>query len=142
MEILLVEKDRLVRDQIKVGLQQFPEFSVTWGDGYAAINQLRQQHYDAVFLGLPSGLREAHHLIEHLRSFDRDTNLIAVVPEKIAKDIAADKSRFNISSIINTPLDVEQFFRLIARMRERDRVNQEVETQSRGAGANRGGAPR
>ena len=115
MEILLVEKDHLVRDQIKVGLQQFPEFSVTWGEGYAALNELRQQHYDAVFLGLPGALREAHHQLEHLRSFDRETTLVCVVPERLAKDVASDKARFNISSVISTPLDVEEFFRLVAR---------------------------
>lgn len=129
MEILLVMRDRLVRDQIKVGLQQFSEFSVTWGEGYAALNELRQQRYDAVFLGLPARLREAHHLLDHLRSFDRTTPLVVVVSDKIARDIAADKARFNISSVVSTPLDVADFFRLVARIRERNK--QEGDAQGR-----------
>ena len=52
MDILLVESDRHVRDQVKVGLQQFQEFNVTWGEGYAALNELRQRRFDCVFIGV------------------------------------------------------------------------------------------
>ena len=64
MEILLVAEDRLVRDQVKVGLQQFPEFSVTTGEGYAAINEARQREFDCVFLGVDFAGTDGFRLLE------------------------------------------------------------------------------
>ena len=52
LEILLVEKDPMVRDHLKVGLNQFAEFSITVGTGYGGVNHLRSQPYDCVFLGI------------------------------------------------------------------------------------------
>jgi DNA-binding NtrC family response regulator len=119
MDILLVERDRYVRDQIKVGLQQFPEITVTWGEGYAAINDLRQREYDAVFLGLPPKHDEATRLLEHLRSIDRTTELVVITGERLARDMAREKAKFNIASFVATPIRAEDFFRTVARMRER-----------------------
>ena len=78
MEILLVESDRQVRDQVKVGLQQFPEFNVTVGEGYAALNELRQSRFDCVFIGIDPNGTEGLSLLDHMRSFDRSTDLVVM----------------------------------------------------------------
>ena len=121
MEILLVERDRYIRDQVKVGLQQFPEFTVTWGEGYAAINELRQREYDAIFLGLPTNHQEAKQVLEHLRSIDRMTDLVIVANERLCRDMSREKARFNIASFVPTPLNAVEFFRTVSRLRERRR---------------------
>ena len=79
MEILLVEKDHLVRDQVKVGMQQFPEFHVTCVEGYGGMNTLRQRPFDAVFLGVPEDFAEARRMIEHLRGIDRGIDLVVMI---------------------------------------------------------------
>ncbi len=119
MEILLVEKDHLVRDQVKVGMQQFPEFHVTCVEGYGGMNTLRQRPFDAVFLGVPEDFAEARRMIEHLRGIDRGIDLVVMISERSAKDMAAEKPRFDIWSILSTPIGVTDFFRLVARLRER-----------------------
>jgi DNA-binding NtrC family response regulator len=119
MEVLVVEKDRLVRDQVKVGLQQFPEFHVTCVEGYGGMNTLRQKAFDAVFLGVPADQQEARRMIEHLRGIDRGVDLVVMVEAGMVKELAAEKPRHDIWSIMPTPLDVTDFFRLVARLRER-----------------------
>jgi DNA-binding response OmpR family regulator len=119
MDILLVERDRLVRDQVKVGLQQFPEFTVTWGEGYAAINELRQRRYDLVFLGCDNAEKEVLRLLKHLRSFNQAIEVVLIVAPRTAKDLAAEKGRLNIQAFLHTPIDVRDFFRLVARLRTR-----------------------
>ena len=121
MEILLVVRDHLIRDQIKVGLQQFSEFDVTVGEGYAAINEIRQHQYDSVFIAIDPENKEGFRLLEHLRSFDSSTQTIVVTPERHARELAPEKSRMHISSFLNTPIDVTEFFRLVSRLRERKR---------------------
>ena len=117
--MLLVEKDRLVRDQIKVGLQQFAEFTVTWGEGYAAINELRQRPYDVVFIGCDNKDEECVRLLKHLRTFDRTTEVIVVCGQRTAKDLHAEKTKLNVSGFVHTPLNVLDFFRVVGRLRAR-----------------------
>ena len=109
-----------MRDQIKVGLQQFPEFTVTCGEGIAAINELRQKSYDCVFLGVaPDDQAEGVRLLETLRSFDRTTEVLVVTSGKVAKDMQGLKGRMSINGFVQVPVDVTDFFRAVARFRER-----------------------
>lgn len=119
MDILLIERDKLVRDQVKVGLQQFPEFSVTCGEGFAGLNELRQHDFDAIFLGIPADGKNRLKLIEHLRSFDFNTELVVMAEERGIKDLSKVKSKFNVTSFLSTPITAGEFFRLVARIRER-----------------------
>lgn len=119
MEILLVEKDALVRDQVKVGLQQIPNFRVTVGTGHRGINELRSQHFDCVFLGFDPHDRDSVSLLQHLRSFDKTTEVVVMTPPRHAKDMAADKARFDIHAFLQTPIDPKDLFEFIGRFVER-----------------------
>jgi DNA-binding NtrC family response regulator len=137
MEILLVEKDPLVRDQVKVGLQQFSEFTVTVGDGYQGINELRQRPFDCVFLGVDAKDKENARLLQHMRSFDKTTELVVLTVGRSAKELAADKAKWNIHSFLQTPLDVKEFFGFLGRFLERrtDRENSQIRKSSKPANA-------
>ena len=130
MEILLVEKDNLVRDQVKVGLQQFPEFTVTCGEGYAAINEVRQRHFDCIFIGVDPRNADGMRLLKHLRGFDRTTEVVAITASKNLKDLANEKSRLNIAATVATPVVANEFFRLVGRLRAR-RLESEQPQRSR-----------
>lgn len=124
----------MVRDQIKVGLQQFSEFTVTWGEGYAAINELRQRPYDVVFIGCDSKGEECVRLLKHLRSFDHTTEVIVISGQRTARDLHGEKTKMNISGFLQTPINVVEFFRVVGRLRAR---RQENETVTRGAAPSR-----
>jgi DNA-binding NtrC family response regulator len=119
MEVLLVEKDALVRDHVKVGLQQFPEFVVTVGQGFAGINEMRGRHFDAVFLGVDPREKDTVKLMHHLRSFDTTTELFVMTDGRNVKDMAVDKTKFNIHSFLPKPIEPREFFGLIGRFLER-----------------------
>jgi DNA-binding NtrC family response regulator len=119
MDILLIEKDHLVRDMVKVGLQLFPEFTVIWGEGYAGINELRQRSFDCVFLGVDSVQGDGMKLLRHMRSFDRATELVLMAPTRVAKELASERTKHNVTGLLTTPIEVTEFFKLIGRMRAR-----------------------
>ena len=119
MDILLVEKDPLTRDQLKVGLQQFPEFQVTVGEGYRGINELRNQGFDGVFIGVDPRDKESSGLLQHLRSFDQTTELVVLTASRNLKDMAADKGRYDIYTFLQTPIDPKELFEFVGRFRER-----------------------
>ena len=123
MEILLVEKDALTRDHLKVGLQQFPEFQITVGLGYRGINELRAQQFDCVFLGVDPRDQESMGQLQHLRSFNRTVELIVMTSPRNAKDMAADKAKYDIHSFLSTPIDPRELFEFIGRFLERHSGN-------------------
>lgn len=136
MEVLLVVKDPLVRDQVKVGLQQFHEFVVTVGKGFAGINELRSKTFDCVFLGVDPKDKDSLKLLYHMRSFDKSTELVVLCGN--VKDMSADKGKYDIHSFLQTPLDVKEFFGFLGRFLERrtDRGNGAVrKNQKQPAGA-------
>lgn len=119
MEILLIEKDPLVRDQLKVGLQQFPGIKVTTGVGYRGVNELRSRSFACVFLTVDPTDKESLGMLAHLRSFDQTTELVALVPSQEPKALANEKAKHNIHSLLRTPLDPKDLFSFLGRFKER-----------------------
>jgi DNA-binding NtrC family response regulator len=119
MEVLLVEKDPLVRDHVKVGLQQYADCHVTVGTGHAGINEARGRHFDAVFLGVDPRQKDTVKLLHALRAFDTTTELFVLTSPRNIKDMAVDKSKYDIQAFVPTPIDAKEFFGLLGRFVER-----------------------
>jgi len=119
MDILLITSDRLLRDQIKVGLQQFPEFRVVCGESFAGVNMSRSAEFDYVFMELGETPQDALTLLKHLRSFDQEMNVVALADRRAIKDLGREKQRLGISSFLRRPLDLREFFKCVARIRAR-----------------------
>lgn len=117
--MLLIVKDPLVRDQVKVGLAQFSEFTVTVGIGYEGLNELRLKPFDCVFLGVDPRDKETMRWLQHLRSFDKTTELVVLADGRQIKELAAVKSRWDIHSFLQTPVAVKEFFAFVGRFLER-----------------------
>lgn len=134
MEVLLVEKDPLIRDQVKVGLQQFDEFHVTVGQGHAGVSEARSKVFDCVFLGADPREKDTMKLIQHLRSFDKSSELFVLTAPRNVKDMAVDRTKYNIHSFVQTPISVKEFFGLLGRFLERrtERKNSALRKQERG----------
>lgn len=132
MEVLLVEKDPLIRDQVKVALQQFPEFHVTAGTGHAAINELRSRTFDCLFLGVDPRQKDTVKLLHHLRSFDTTTELFVLTASRNVRDMAVDKTKYNIHSFVQTPIVVRELFGLLGRFLERRTERNAPQPKKRG----------
>ncbi len=119
MEFLLITSDSLLRDQVKVGLQQFPEFRVTCGESFQGVNMVRTMDFDLVFLELGQNSPDNLTLVNLLRSFDSTTGVVALAEDQVIKDLSPQKQKHGITAFLSVPLDVTEFFRLISRMRAR-----------------------
>lgn len=131
MEILLITSDNLLRDQVKVGLQQFLEFRVTCGESFPGVNMLRTVDCEFVFLELGDSTRDCLTQLRHLRSFDRTVEVIALADDRVIRDLGREKQRHGINAFLRKPLDVSEFFRLVARLRARREESEVVETTPR-----------
>jgi len=120
MNILLLEKDKIVRDQILVGLQNFHEFAVDAAEGFPGLNRTRQKDYACLFIGCNPDDGEGLELLERFREWDRDTDVVLVTSYKKTKLLMSQRSRYNLFSILHVPIDPRDFFRLVGRIRKRN----------------------
>ncbi len=120
MNVLVLIKNKLVRDQVVVGLQNFPEFAIDLAEGFPGINKMRQKKYDAVFIGDIGNESIGGQMLERLREFDQETDVIVVADPKKARLLGSSRSKLNLLAILQEPLDVDDFFRLVARLRRKE----------------------
>lgn len=119
MEILLIEPDKVTRAHIKVGLEYVPGINVDLGESFSGINKARQKKYDYIIIGHEPDEFDGLNQLQILRDFDKETDVIIVTTPKFSKQVAGEKARLHIYSTLLKPLDVREFFRLVARMKER-----------------------
>jgi DNA-binding NtrC family response regulator len=119
MEALIVENDPLVRDQLKIALQQFPDVHVAVGTGYVTLNELRSRSFDCVFLGVDAAQHESLKLLSHLRAIDPSTQLFVVASASSCKDLAVDKAKYDVHAFLTVPLVPRELFAQLGRLFER-----------------------
>ncbi len=119
MDILLLEKDPLVRDRCLIGYQSFPDISVELSQGFQGLNLARQRNYDFIVIGCNPKDQEGMELIEALREFDKQTPVILVTTPKMGKKLQPQRSRLGLLSILHVPIDPKDFFRVLSRMRRK-----------------------
>ena len=119
MEVLLVEKDPLIRDLVKVGLQQFGEFQVTVGEGHTGVGEARSHRFDTVILGVDPADQDSMKLLQHLRSFETEADLFLLADAGNVKDLAATKGKFDVHSVVQTPIKPKDLFGMMSRYLER-----------------------
>ena len=120
MHILIIERNKIVRDQILVSRQNFQEFAVETGEGFGGLNKTKHRDYDCVFIGC--NLQDEHglELVEHFRESDSETDLVIVTPTKKAKSHQALRARYDVLSLLYVPIEPKEFFRLVARLRRKE----------------------
>ena len=114
MNILVLVRNKPIRDQIVVGLQNFPEFAVEIAEGFSGLNRTHQKDFDTVIIGCTEEEPEGLQLVERFRGYDEKTELVVVAEAKRAKVLVSQRSRFDITSVLQEPLDPEDFFRVVA----------------------------
>lgn len=119
MDVLLVEKDPLLRDLVKVGLQQFPGVQVTVGSGLSGVSLAQSKRFDAVLLGVDPRDQGSGQLLQHLRSFERDADLFVLTEARNVKDMSVDKTKYQVHSFVPAPVIVRDFFGMFGRYLER-----------------------
>ncbi len=119
MDVLILERDKLIRDQILVGLQNFPEFAVDLGEGFGGLNMTKQKDYHCVVIGTNLQDDNGMELVETFCQHEHESDLVLVTTTRRAKSHQSLRARYDVFSILYAPLDPREFFRLVARLRRR-----------------------
>ncbi len=120
MDVLVLESNKRIRDQIVVGLQNFPEFAVDTGEGFGGLNLARGKAYDFLFIGTNCADDIGMQMAQKFREAESDSGLILVTSAKKSKAHQQLRTRFDVLSMLYVPIEPADFFRLVARLRRRE----------------------
>ena len=133
MNVLLVVEDPLLRDLVKVGLEQFDGVRVTAGRGHGGVALARCQRYDCVFVGLGSAGPSGVELLQHLRSFEQEAALFVLAGAAASKDFGREKAKYDVHALVATPLEAKVLFAQFSRFLERRAASRERAARERQA---------
>ncbi|MEC8252057.1 MAG: hypothetical protein VYA51_11630 [Planctomycetota bacterium] len=119
MNVLLVVDDPLLRDLVKVGLEQFDGVRVTAGRGAAGVALARCRPYDCVFIGVEASAQRGAELLQQLRAFEQEAALFLLADARVAKELGRERSKFDVHTVVGTPLQAKDLFSSFARFLER-----------------------
>jgi DNA-binding NtrC family response regulator len=84
-----------------------------------------------VFLGVDPREQESMQLLQYLRSFDQDSELVVIAPASSIKDMGVQKAKYHIHSFLQSPVDVKEFFGFVGRFRSRKSAAPQAAVQGR-----------
>ena len=77
----------------------------------------------------------------HVRLLDTTTELFVLTASRNVRDMAVDKSKYNIHSFLQTPVDAKEFFGLLGRFLERRTERQNAPARKGGRKPSPAGSP-
>ncbi len=120
IKVLLLVGDSRTRDIIRSGLDHFQQFAVDHAPDAAGVDRVKQKPYDLVILdtslsSADGGLGVARAVLEE----NERTEVILLAPEHAAKQLSKEKGCANIFAVVALPIQSQQFFKTIARAKDR-----------------------
>jgi CheY-like chemotaxis protein len=120
IQVLLLVGDSRTRDIIRSGLSHFQQFAVDHAPDAAGVERVKHKAYDLVILdtslsAADGGLGVARTVLGE----NERTEVILLAPEHAAKQLSKEKGCANIFAVVPLPIQTQQFFKTLARAKDR-----------------------
>jgi DNA-binding response OmpR family regulator len=120
LRVLLLTGDPGTRDVVSVGLRQFDAFTVDWRpEAPPAPSGAVGQHELIVLDGTLAERSGGLDIVRALREAGEKAEVILLVPERAAKQVAKEKSAYDVFAVLPLPLEGAHFFKTIVRVKDR-----------------------
>jgi CheY-like chemotaxis protein len=136
--VLVAEVDKVIRDQVLVGLESFGDIETDAATGLEALELVRKREFDCIFVGFNQSDTSGQDFLDKLKTMNPQTELILLAPEAHAKRLSQDNNgsrppprqprawrsgwRLRIFSVLRKPLVPLEFYRTVGRLRKRLRI--------------------
>lgn len=119
MRVLVAEADKVVRDHVVVGLENFGTIETEIATGIEAIELARKKEYHCLFVGLNAEDPASRELLDSLRQTAPQSELILLAAEGQAKKLSQSRNEARIFSVLKKPLVPLEFYRTVSRLKKR-----------------------
>ena len=119
MRVLLANFETTISDQIQIGLDAFPDVQVETADGVAALDRVRSQQCDCLFVSIARPDDPGEELWENVRESMEDLAVVIVAPEQLLKRYRSSRLQGCFVSFLRQPLEAVDLFRTMNRMFEK-----------------------
>jgi CheY-like chemotaxis protein len=141
VRVLVAEVDKVIRDQVLVGLESFADIETDAATGVEALDLVRKRDFQCIFVGFNQSDTSGQDFLDKLKSMNPQTELILLAPEAHARRLSQDHTgsrpaprhprawrsgwRLRVFSVLRKPLVPLEFYRTVGRLRKRLRTTNE-----------------
>jgi PAS domain S-box-containing protein len=113
--VLIVDDEEFIRDIVKECLTSTGHNVITAESGEEALDLLRQNHFDIMFLDFSMPSKDGLELLREIRAIDRNANVVIISarPEEQLPGELSDEGSYNI---IKKPFSVDQIQNAVSRV--------------------------
>lgn len=119
MESLVLIEDASLRDIVFTGLVNVPGVKAECPSGFPDVDRARRRKYDVIFVDHDPNRGASVNRLTRLRELAPQSEIVVVTEERAARALHAQRAKLNISSFLELPMDVREFFLLATRLRKR-----------------------
>lgn len=120
IKVLLIESDPKTRDIIEVGLDNFQVFEVDHAIDSWGVEMAKENTYDLIMVNLElANHTDGMEVVRQIREFDQGVEVIVITKGKSSRLLSKEKAVSNIFALLAAPIEEQNFFKLIARARDR-----------------------
>lgn len=113
--VLIVDDEEFIRDIVKECLTSTGHNVITAGSGEEALDLLKENHFDLLFLDFSMPSKDGLELLREIKAIDRNANVVIISarPEEQLPDELSDEGSYNI---IKKPFSVDQIQNAVSRV--------------------------
>ena len=113
--VLIVDDEEFIRDIVKECLTSTGHNVITAGSGEEALDLLKKNHFDLLFLDFSMPSKDGLELLREIKAIDHNANVVIISarPEEQLPDELSDEGSYNI---IKKPFSVDQIQNAVSRV--------------------------
>ena len=119
MKILVADFHRELQDQVHLALEQFEGFEVECAVAEDALDRARRCDHDWIFVQVTEDEDNGRSLLEALVEEPPEASVFVVADKPLLAKLKDQPSRHQVSAYLGTPLEPVEFYRVVARLRNR-----------------------
>lgn len=101
------------------GLRNVPGIQAESPSGFPDVDRARRRQYDAIFIDHDPNRGGSVKRLARLRELAPESEIVVVAGDRATRALQGIRTQLNISSLLELPMDVREFFMLAVRLRKR-----------------------
>lgn len=119
MESLVLIEDPAVRDVVVTGLRNVSGILADSPAGFPDVDRARRRRYHAIFIDHNPNRGGSANRLARLSELAPGAEIVVVAGDRAVRALQSERSPSKISTFLELPLDVREFFRLVMRLKKK-----------------------
>ena len=115
MKVLVSVEDKVLEDQIRVGLEAFEGLQSDYATGLDLLDRVRRCEFAFLLLELESCTQDGLQRLEQVHTFNPELEVVIIASDSVIRRLKEERARGKIFGFMRNPLVAVEFFRGMTR---------------------------